>query len=86
MSLNDVISAIDSEIARIEKARNLLTGPGSRKRGRKPTNTQPAKAKRKMTATARKRIAAAQRKRWAAVRKAANRAGGIGRDARTKAR
>ena len=71
MSLNDVLSSINDEIASIEKARNLLAGYGGRKRGRKPINTQPAKAKRTMSAAARKRIAEAQRKRWAAQKRAA---------------
>ena len=70
MSIQDVLSAIDSEIARVEQARNLLQELGTSKRGRKPA-TKPVKAKRTMSAAARKRIAAAQRKRWAAVRKAA---------------
>ena len=71
MTLNDVLSAIDSEIARMEKARKVLASYGGNKRGRRSsTNTQPAKAKRTLSAAARKRIAAAQRKRWAALKKA----------------
>lgn len=62
MSLADVLSAIDAEIARIETARALLTRTGGGKRGR---------TKRTFSAATRKRMAAAQRKRWATVRKAA---------------
>ncbi len=70
MSLNDVLSSIDSEIARIEKARSLLTGYAATKRGRKSA-TKPVKAKRTLSPAARKRIGDAQRKRWAAQKKAA---------------
>jgi hypothetical protein len=67
MSIDNLISEIDAEIARLQQARNLLDGLQSR------TTTAPAKkpAKRKLSAAARKKIAAAQKKRWAAVKKAA---------------
>lgn len=68
-SMSNVIAAIESEIARIEQARNLLAEVGTKKRGTKAT-AKPLKAKSKMSPAARKRIAAAQPKRWAAVRKA----------------
>ena len=71
MSIQDVLSAIDSEIALIEQARALLTGYAASKGRRKSTNTQPIKAKRILSAAARKKISEAQRKRWAAQRKAA---------------
>ncbi len=69
MSLNDVVSTIDAEIARMEKARNLLAGYAASKGGRKPASNKPAKAKRTMSPAARKKIAAAQRRRWAAVKR-----------------
>jgi hypothetical protein len=62
MSLDNLLSSIDSEIATLTKARTLLAGLGV---------SSTAKSKRRMSAAARKNIAAAQRKRWAAVRKAA---------------
>lgn len=65
MSINDLLASIDSEIARLTKARALLAGIGGGKSS--PAN----KPKRKLSAAARKRIGDAQRKRWAAVRKAA---------------
>lgn len=71
MSQTDLLSLIDSEIARIEQARNLLTGSGASKRGRKPATKTANKPKRTMSAAARKRIAAAQRKRWAAQKSTA---------------
>lgn len=71
ISMNDVVSAIDAEIARMEQARNLLAETGTRKRGKKPSTKTENKPKRTMSPAARKKIAAAQRKRWAAVRRAA---------------
>jgi rhamnose utilization protein RhaD (predicted bifunctional aldolase and dehydrogenase) len=70
MSMNDVLSAIDAEIALIEQARNLLTDSGTTKRGKKPA-TKRVNAKRTFSPVTRKRMAEAQRKRWEAVRKAA---------------
>lgn len=70
MSLNDILSAIDAEIARVEQARNLLTGPVA-KRGRKPATKTANKQKRAFSAATRTAMAEAQRKRWAAVREAA---------------
>jgi hypothetical protein len=70
MSLNDVLSTIDSEITRLQQARVLLTGSTTSRPGKK-SSTQPAKTKRKLSAAARRRIGDAQRKRWAAQKKAA---------------
>jgi len=65
MSINDLLSSIDSEIARLKQARALLAGIDREK-------SAPAiRPRRKLSAAARKRIGDAQRKRWAAVRKAA---------------
>jgi hypothetical protein len=68
MSLQDVLSAIDAEIDRVQRARDLLTGSGASTGTKKSTN-KPAKAKRNLSPEARKRIADAQRKRWAAAKK-----------------
>jgi hypothetical protein len=70
MSVTELISSIDAEIARLQQARTLLAEGdpaknGAAKRGR------PAKKKRILSAEARAKIAAAQKKRWAAVRKLA---------------
>ena len=64
MKIDNILSEIDSEIARLSQARALLTGardgasPVPRKRGT-------------LSAAARKRIGDAQRKRWASQKKAA---------------
>ena len=67
MEHQSIISAIDAEIARMEKARKLLA-QGSSIDGavvrRATTGRKPAK-KRTMSPEGRKRIAEAQRKRWA---------------------
>jgi hypothetical protein len=70
MTLTDLVSSIDAEIARLQQARALLTGSGSYapKAGRR------AERKYALSAEARKRIGDAQRKRWAAQKKAAKKA------------
>ena len=65
MSLNDVLSTIDAQIARLQQARALLTGSGNSGRGRKSASKPSVKPKRKLSAEGRKKIAEAQRKRWA---------------------
>lgn len=71
MEIGQIISEIDSEIAKLQRARAILRGlsgqtitsstakaaEAPKRRGRK---------RRKLSAEARKRIAEAQRKRWAA--------------------
>jgi len=60
MSMNELLSAIESEIFHLKQVRALLTGTSSTGslRGLAPK-------KRHMSAAGRARIAAAQRKRWA---------------------
>jgi hypothetical protein len=60
MDRSEILSSIDVEISRLEKARALLVGI--------PSKSKSAKPKRTISADARKRIADAQRKRWAAVK------------------
>ena len=69
MTENDILSSIDSEIARLQQARNLLTNSGTSTRSKKSA-TKPVKTKRKLSPEARERIVAAQRKRWAAQKRA----------------
>jgi hypothetical protein len=65
MNISELLSTIDSEIARLGEARALLAGQdGDVRRGRKPGK------KRIVSAEARKRIGDAQRKRWAAWKNA----------------
>lgn len=75
--LKDILAAIDSEIAHLEKAKALLSTSGAvvarRKPGRPATTTsdmapkvQRTRKRRKMSAEARERIRQAQIKRWAA--------------------
>jgi hypothetical protein len=64
MTVNSILSSIDSEIARLTKARALLATETSKDRA------APVRKGRKLSAAARKRIADAQRKRWAKQKKA----------------
>jgi hypothetical protein len=72
MNLNDMLSAVDAEISRLQQARAaLLNGTDTTRRGKKSASSRPAKVKRTMSPEARENIANAQRKRWAAQKKAA---------------
>jgi hypothetical protein len=68
--VNDqILNAIDEEIAKLRQARAVLAGSASPSVRKKPTavvtHTEP---RRKLSAKARKSIADAQRKRWAKVK------------------
>jgi topoisomerase IA-like protein len=66
MSLAELVSTLDSEIATLQQVRSLLAGQnGDAQPGRK------ARKKRTMSAEGRARIAAAQRARWAKQKRAA---------------
>lgn len=73
MDFNRLVSEIDSEIARLQQARALLSGekttrgPGRPKAAQKaaPAAGTGKKRKRRLSAEGRKRIADAMRKRWA---------------------
>ena len=67
MTIESLLSSIDSEISRLQQARALLAGVS--KSGSSPKATSKPRRKRKLSAEARKRIADAQRKRWAAQKK-----------------
>jgi hypothetical protein len=87
MVISDLLATIDSEIAKLQRARALLSGgaaPAGRRKPGRPKKTEaavtkavaraaekPAKKKRKLSAETRKRIADAARKRWAVQRAAA---------------
>lgn len=64
--MNDnIIAALDADIAALERARAVLTGVVDQKPA-----TKRRKQKHHMTPEGRARIAAAVKKRWAAVKKA----------------
>ena len=64
-----IITALDAEIARLQRARSVIASSGEAKRPGRPAksapSTVPAAKKRKLSPEARKKIAAAQKKRWA---------------------
>jgi len=67
MSIENIISALDSEIRHLQQARSLLALLAVSNAVHTATATKPVTKRRKrtMSAEARKRIADAQRKRWA---------------------
>jgi hypothetical protein len=67
----ELLSSIDSEIARLKEVHALLVGDNGH---RTPRKVKPAKKRHTMSAAGRAAIAAAQRKRWAAQKKAAKKA------------
>ena len=72
MNTNDILAALDAEIARLQQVRSALAGsPAPKRRGRPPGSmTKPMPKRRTLSAAARKKIADAQRKRWAATKAA----------------
>ena len=87
MAMSEVIAQIDTEIAKLQQAKELLSGIEAVKTGRGrpkgsknavakvdpgPTPTPPkGKTKRKLSPEGRKAIAEAMKRRWAERRKAA---------------
>ena len=59
MTLADILSSIDSEIALLEQARVLLSDLSTK------DTAAPLRKRRKLSAASRMKIAEAQRKRWA---------------------
>jgi hypothetical protein len=71
MTIESILAEIDSEIARLTQARNLLASAGKKSapassRKAKPAAAKKGRKRRTLSADARKRIAEAQRRRWAA--------------------
>jgi hypothetical protein len=73
VTTTEILAALDTEIARLQQARNALAGvSGAKRRGRPPASalaSQTTNKKRILSAAAREKIAAAQRKRWAKQKK-----------------
>ena len=80
MDFDQVIQVIDAEIERLQQARAVLAGSGTKRTaGRSKvattghaatTSAKPVNRKRRLSAEGRKRIADAMRKRWAERKKA----------------
>ena len=75
MSISAILQELDAEIARLQQAKQLLSGMslGIPSSGVPETKSGAGGARRKrvLSAEARQRIAEAQRKRWAAQKKVA---------------
>ena len=66
---DDILNAIDEEIAALRQARAILAQSGTPSAGKNPAATVTHnKPRRKLSAQARKAIADAQHKRWAKVK------------------
>ena len=84
MDTNAIIATLDTEIARLQQAREILSaaatvsGAASIKRGpgrpKKAATVVAPKKRKGISPEARERITAAQKARWAKVRKAAKKA------------
>jgi len=84
MGTNEIIAQIDTEIARLQQVKSILSSTTTTKRSTykklgRPTKASvtivaPVAAKRILSLEARARIAAAQKARWAKVKKAAKKA------------
>lgn len=70
METKGILTEIDAEILRLERARALLIGSAKQVRGGKKAAKLTPK-KRQLSPEARARIAAAQKARWAKARKTA---------------
>ena len=87
MEVSRIIAEIDSEISKLQRARELLSGIAATKTSKapgRPKGSKNAKAaavtasprKRKLSPEGRKRIADAMKRRWAERRKQAAKASG----------
>jgi hypothetical protein len=69
MNIDEILTSIDAEIARLEEAKRLLEGGDGV--GIKKSKPGPNAGKRKLSSEARAKTAAAQKARWAKEKKAA---------------
>jgi hypothetical protein len=72
MDTKEIIAQLDTEIARLQEVKGILSGTTTTKakRGRPKVVARPIAAKRILSPEARAKIAAAQKARWAKVKKA----------------
>ena len=71
MSREQILSAIDEEISKLQQARKLLQSSGGKLVSGLPSNGRKTRARRTLSPEARARIAAAQKRRWAKQKKEA---------------
>jgi hypothetical protein len=70
VNTQELVAHIDQEIARLQRARDLLAGSGETRRRGRPSGTGKKQSKKRvLSAAARRKIAEAQKKRWAAQKK-----------------
>ena len=77
MNREQILEAINQEIAQLQEAKRLLSGtaqtesrqsPRAQSQQRKTAGSQARQGRRQLSSEARKRIADAQKRRWAAAR------------------
>lgn len=81
MDQSEILAAIDAEIKKLRRVRELLQGGEGAQSPVKQKSAPSAKvfkAKRKMSAEGRRRIAEAMKRRWASARKSKAKGGGTG--------
>ena len=66
---DDILNAIDLEIAALRQARDILAQSNTLTARKKPATVTHKKPRRQLSAEARKAIADAQHKRWAKVKR-----------------
>lgn len=66
MAIKDILEELDSEIARLEQVRKLLSDGRNVQFSNPVAKKTTGRKKRRLSAEARKKIGEAQRKRWAA--------------------
>ena len=72
MEVSKILKEIDSEIARLQEARDLLAGGEGRRSGRASAQSaSPVRKRRRLSAEGRKKIADAMKRRWMERKKAA---------------
>jgi hypothetical protein len=68
MSIPDILSQIDVEIAQLQQARALITGAQTKRKPGRPVGSGKTKKKRVMSPEGRARLVAAVKARWARAR------------------
>jgi hypothetical protein len=71
MSIPEILTLIDAEIASLQQARALIGGFQTKPKPGRPVGSGKKKKKRNLTPEGRARIAEAVKRRWAAQKKAA---------------
>jgi len=79
MEVSRILAEIDAQIAKLQQARELLSGDAIKPRGpgrpKGSTNAPSKRRRHKLSAEGRRRISESQKRRWAEQRKAGSKSG-----------